>query len=545
MTDTRVEQVRELIRKHFPFDTPNPGQLESIEWVIMAFLKGVRHVVLQAPTGIGKSAIATTIHRVLKALSADHRTTIITATKGLQDQYVEMDRDIYDLKGRSNYKCPYNKGPYNSGQCRAFSSNGGCKKNVECPYIIRRRRWMEDAPLRMSNTSFQVSIPLAMQVEKENFAPLMIIDECHDVDDSIVEHTSIIYDMYSIAFLENDGFINLKNGIQQLIKMFEIHSHSEYFDVPLEITEFALDLSEQTESIIEYYEERITDELLKESEKEKIGDKIEEMGRLKDKLSLFANSMENGKWIIPNWDEKKVEIKPIFAWQVADFVLFQKAKFFLHMSATICGIDEYASTLGLTDFVYGEIPNPIPLNHRKVYYLPKFKINAKFNDYKELGEFIGQLVQRHQPDNGIIHCVSFKLGTDIFQNLPDKSGAFIGKDRNEIVQEMMHGKTGRLCISPSIEKGYDFKGDSSRYQIIAKVPYMYLGDPLIRLNSEYRAGWYARKAILRIVQAAGRSVRGVEDYANTYIIDSSFGRLLNDNREMFPQWFLDSIVEVG
>ena len=93
------QQVHELAKKHFPFDTPNPGQLEAVCWAVTEFLAGKKHVVIGAPTGIGKSAIATTIHRVLEEIKnpgrgMPWRTTIITATKGLQDQYVDMDRMI-------------------------------------------------------------------------------------------------------------------------------------------------------------------------------------------------------------------------------------------------------------------------------------------------------------------------------------------------------------------------------------------------------------------------------------------------------------------
>jgi Rad3-related DNA helicase len=82
----------------------------------------------------------------------------------------------------------------------------------------------------------------------------------------------------------------------------------------------------------------------------------------------------------------------------------------------------------------------------------------------------------------------------------------------------------------------------SRFQIIAKVPFLYLGDPLVKLNAERRPKWYARKAVLRIVQACGRSIRGVDDHAKTYILDLNFKRLLRDNMELFPEWFLASVV---
>lgn len=544
------EMLLTLAKKHFPFDTPNPGQLQAIVWVCSQFLKGEKHVVLQAPTGIGKSVIATTVDAVLKDLAKGFRTTIITATIGLQQQYIETDKRIYDLRGRTNYKCPFNKGPYNSGQCRTMRRNGGCVAKRECPYVIKRTKWCNEAELRSSNFSFQIEACDSLCMTEETKTQLMVIDECHEIDDAIVDHTSITIIPGQYRFTEELGFPQFYQGMVELHASLEAYSKQEYFDTPEQLSADCNVLSELSEDIQETLDNMISDKDsgLSDSKVERYGDMLELMQQVGDKLTLFGKASAGAKWIVNEYkndsESQLAIVKPIFAWQVADYALFRKADIFLHMSATICGIDEYASTLGLSKFVYGELDNPIPLNNRKIYYIPKFKVNAGFKDFEKMGMFMGKIIERHAPSNGLIHCVSYALGNNIFQHLPKKGGAFIGRDRNEIVDEMSNHNSGRVCISPSIVKGYDFKGDMSRFQVIAKVPYGYLGDPLIKLNSEYRSGWYARKAILQIVQAAGRSVRGVDDHATTYITDSSFGRLLHDNREIFPDWFLESIVEV-
>ena len=88
---------------------------------------------------------------------------------------------------------------------------------------------------------------------------------------------------------------------------------------------------------------------------------------------------------------------------------------------------------------------------------------------------------------------------------------------------------------------YDFKNDMCRFQIIAKVPFHYIGDKWVALNMGRDPEWYARKAIVRLVQASGRAVRGVNDYASTYIIDANFERLFKYNKHLFPKWYLDSV----
>jgi Rad3-related DNA helicase len=117
----------------------------------------------------------------------------------------------------------------------------------------------------------------------------------------------------------------------------------------------------------------------------------------------------------------------------------------------------------------------------------------------------------------------------------------VARDRFEVNDALEKHNSGAIIISPSIEKGVDLKDDMSRWQILPKVPYGYLGDPFIALNSQRHPDWYARRAILRIVQASGRSVRGVNDYADTYILDQNFVRLYQQNKDIFPDWFLDSL----
>jgi Rad3-related DNA helicase len=54
--------------------------------------------------------------------------------------------------------------------------------------------------------------------------------------------------------------------------------------------------------------------------------------------------------------------------------------------------------------------------------------------------------------------------------------------------------------------------------------------------------WYNWNTILRLVQAYGRSIRSKEDFANTYILDSSISYLIRNAREMLPKWFSDAII---
>jgi Rad3-related DNA helicase len=213
------------------------------------------------------------------------------------------------------------------------------------------------------------------------------------------------------------------------------------------------------------------------------------------------------------------------------------------MSATICGHDAYIKSLGIKreECEFIDLANPIPVENRLVRSLSAIKVSGDY-DRVRLAELVDKIIDRHPNQNGIIHTVSFALAEDIVKYSKNKKKMLVSNNRDEIVSRLMKFNSGTVILSPSIEQGYDFPGDMSRFQIIAKVPFLALGDPHTKLNLERHPEWYARKAILRLVQASGRSVRGVDDFASTYIIDSNLDMLIRRNRDLFPSWYLDSLV---
>lgn len=532
------EKIEELARIHFPYETPNPGQLEAIVNIVKDFLiDNRRHVILEAPTGVGKSAIAVTIHRVMKAINNNHRTQITTATKGLQDQYVgDFRDDILDLKGKTNYECPHNVGPYNSSGCRRYQAMKVCDKKTQCPYYIQRVEWCNRAELRSTNNSFSIEACPALVMLPENKANLMICDESHELDDHIIEHTALSFQMKDFTDLAKYGRLSLITKLSNIIKEFGKIGKG----VPFHPDENII-------SVVSVCLEEINEYLNLLGEKKGISDEentlLENLQSIQDKFSLFKTLADSGEWLLQEYETNtSVKLKSVYAHTVSEYGLFRKCDIFLHMSATICGFEEYARSLGLENYSTVTIENPIPIENRRIIVLPKFSLHRYFNDWEKYFKFIHAILMKHKDERGLIHSVSFDLANKIIDSLPSELArrAIVSNKRYEIMDHMKHNHNG-IVISPSIEKGYDFKGDLSRFQIIAKVPFGFLGDPHIKLNTERSSEWYARKTILRIVQASGRAVRGPTDYAKTYVIDAQILKLIANNSELFPEYYLDAI----
>ena len=101
----------ERVTAALPGAEARPGQLAMAE-AVGAAIAGGRHLVVEAPTGVGKS-----LGYLVPALRAgDRKVVITTATKALQDQLAHKDLPFLEehlgtpfewavLKGRSNYLC--------------------------------------------------------------------------------------------------------------------------------------------------------------------------------------------------------------------------------------------------------------------------------------------------------------------------------------------------------------------------------------------------------------------------------------------------------
>ena len=86
----------------FPFPSFREGQQHAVKQIAKRFYEGYQYVVLDAPTGAGKSAINS-------AFAIGYNTSYYTTPQNsLIDQIEEDDflKDHYKaLKGKSNYKC--------------------------------------------------------------------------------------------------------------------------------------------------------------------------------------------------------------------------------------------------------------------------------------------------------------------------------------------------------------------------------------------------------------------------------------------------------
>lgn len=255
MTKTNITTLVDSILKDQTFGKDfkfRPNQRETVENICNHYLEDPNGtVVIDAPTGTGKSIIAMWCSYILKHLG--NQGYIITSDKMLQSQY-EKDFMTYKLdwpsvKGVDNYECDVNGLPFSVGECKmrgyshAQSESLPCART--CDYLNARKKAI-DRPVTLLNYSFwliqqnyvnrrlaqkqsekdndipQIGGPMALNAELDldqfdNFFPFKkrdfcFFDEAHKVDEIVQEHFSPFFKKISlfstvtlIEFLVGEG----------------------------------------------------------------------------------------------------------------------------------------------------------------------------------------------------------------------------------------------------------------------------------------------------------------------------------------------------
>ncbi|MGA9745210.1 MAG: ATP-dependent DNA helicase [Nitrososphaeraceae archaeon] len=107
---------------NFPFKEIRPKQLEVLQQIADAINARYKYIVLEAPTGFGKSPVAIAVGRTLGT------SYICSATKDLQTQYTNDFPYLRAIKGMGNYDCLVKEDfvlekTYQCAQCKTTTDN--------------------------------------------------------------------------------------------------------------------------------------------------------------------------------------------------------------------------------------------------------------------------------------------------------------------------------------------------------------------------------------------------------------------------------------
>ena len=534
-----------MIYWSLPKFNPRNSQIRLINEINFAIGEGYKNIILEAGTGIGKSAIATTLANMYED------SYILTMTKQLQEQYLDdFDEMLVEIKGRGNYKCNYKgscdfciKAEYNLRRCSNCEYQLAFKRATEAKNVITNYDYLYYAG---------VANPILDSRE------LLILDEAHNLERKML--------MLSSSEL-NREYISTKFGIDifeplmHSSKSFnELKRNSEYW------VRLCDDLIKECKKRIKKIEgdanksvQVTLDEFENDPSKYSNFDYVEKQN-LEQDIKTFAGiglglaheeliiDLPNRDSILNNEMDISAEFKPF---SVADDTqnLLGMGNVCIFLTGTLGSKDKFCEWNNInpeeTYYIYEK--SPFDVEKRPIYAdfvgnmsgrrrgkTPNWKNKRAINKLNEL-------LSRHKNEKGVIHTSSNEQAFWIMDKLRDDRLVFVGgEDRNHTLKDFTKSKENTVLIGASIKDGVDFKGDLCRFQIVFKIPYPQLNEQ-VKYRKALDPKWFYYQTVMALMQAYGRGIRDMDDWCVMYIIDSSFKQLVEYNRGFFNEYFLEAI----
>jgi Rad3-related DNA helicase len=471
-----------------------------------AIIEGFRSndlVILDAPTGSGKTLIAEIVRQSLRS----EKTSYVCSSKTLQDQFAADFPNANVVKGRENYKTVYKDKTTNDCQGDSCSF---CPSKAACPYQ-RAKVMAEAARLACVNSSFQLY--------QSNYGSgfknrdLIIFDEADTLESQLMGFVEVYLPAKAANFLgkkipkPGTHLKTIKTWLIDWLNAAQAHART-----------------------LDEGRERRTWE-----------------GRCKTVSYLLKH------WNPENWvrqpHNNALVLKPVSVASYGQHVIWNKGEKFLLMSATVISPEMLVSDLGWSgSYSYVNVPMTFPVENRLIHAKRKgidMSHKMKEESWPKVANEIADIIRRHPDERILVHTVSYELTRFLVNHL-----GTIGRSVHHYLDASTREQAltsfrseGGVLLAPSMDRGVDFAHDDARVVIVPKVPFPNLSDRQIstRLHAPGGQEWYNVQTTRTLVQMTGRGVRSAEDWATTYILDSQFKRIYGQNRKLFPAWWREAI----
>lgn len=555
------------VDENFPLPEYRPGQRAAIIKTLESFNSGCRYVLLEAPTGSGKSAIGFTIGQLAE------KSYYLAPQKFLQDQLTSDFGDygrhtgerypMIDLKGRNAYTCNFwNRALADKGfdwsewgenedeikqkfgelSTRKFGCDRGqCKRDgqsklpycvdyekgiVECPYYVRMREARASKICLMNFHSFLFQTSVVKSFKKRQ---LLIIDEAHNTEDVLLKFVEL---KLSDRHFQSMGVrFPFRKSVDEYVAYFREIELEEKINHKLKEAIASLD----TKSEEEWKNQLLRYSILLEADPTQW-------------VSMFEES-DNGV-------SRTITLKPIFIDKFAQRYIFDQADYVLFMSATILSKRAVCEALGVKvqEAKMFRLNSTFPVENRPLYFRPSGRMGYEYKKatLPKMVEDINNICKHHQNERGIIHTHSFDILSTLIENCaPEVRSRFLHQrdsefDGNKQALLKRHSETpNSIIIAPAMHEGLDLKDDLGRFQIICKVPYPSKNDPQIAARMEISGEYYNWRAATKLTQSYGRIIRHDADWGCTYVLDADFKRFVQNCDDMLPTWFQEAIIWEG
>lgn len=534
------------IKQVFPFDSFREKQFDLVvETLHYLYQEDYDNVIIDAPTGVGKSAVNVT------AAQLSDKAFYVTPQKSLREQLQEDDvlSEYYEaLRGRADYTCGVTGD--NCSDCRINQNpKESCSNHNDCTYWQQKLTTM-DADMAVLTFAYLIidgSIPETTESGKVSFGDrdLLIVDECHNLESQVAS----LFAGFKVSpwTLPMEVF----DGIARGLDMDETTRHhqveGEMRTLQRRAREYVSDMTEDNREL-----------------DEEAAKKVEQCEKFLDKVEWFFDEIENGRdWVVEmditeygKSRHKCFKLKPVkvdkflknFVWSRADKRVLSTATMPYRNNP-----ERWQKQLGLPGKTHViRTGMPFDRGNRPIHtdcMIASMSNGGIDRHWDDVMASLNDIAEKHGEQKGLVHSASYTRAEDVWKDAGDyehlKDNVVF--DKPEMNTETMIDKwqegDDQVFVSPATTEGVDLVDEMCRWQVLLKVPFPSPGDPRVEylLDEVPHIGWdwYYEQTAMAIVQSVGRAVRSKDDYADYYVLDKKF----TDIREKveLPEWFEEAI----
>ena len=506
---------------------PRPEQKNIINEIIEAIEMGFKNIIVEAGTGTGKSAIATTIANYIGD------SYILTMTKQLQNQYLnDFEHMLTEIKGRSNYQCRLQ--PLKSCEdCIKAEANE--KKCGNCRYL-QALRYAQGHPCIITNYDYLFYAGNYANL----FGPreLLILDESHNLEKKIMTLIGKVLNRNNIfkhyqwdifyPIMQGATLKSIDNVDYWVSTLHELDSRARN-NRRNAVNTKTLELYDKDSKKFQYLISQLED-----TEARFIIELPTKKEILQDKL--IRGKFKNGL---------KAEFKPLTINDYSE-TLLKFGEYRLFLTGTLGNKEKFCEWIGIdskeTYYIY--VKSPFPVERRPI--IKSYAGSMSNNRWKNPSAIqkIKEIIKKHPGEKGVIHTSSNQQAWFIKKALASNLiWVAQGSTREDTIRRFETSNKPVILVGAGIKDGVDFKHDKCRFQIIFKIPYPSLAGKQVNIRTHYDESWYNYQTIMPLMQAYGRGIRDNDDYCTCYILDNDFEKLLMKFKYLFNEYFLEAIKQ--
>ncbi len=528
--------------------TKQEVQLEAIEFA--AYCQK-RFAVVCAPTGLGKELVAMSLAKLTGL-----RTCIITATKGLQEQYGKYHPyGLTTIQGKTNYGCNY----YPTKQrpdlvdldCREGSTMG-CEhtRGRGCVYEWHKAKARNEDIVNPNYAYWMAVNDKAKGLERtgaeaEEFGPnpfgLLILDEAHEAPNLVADYLSTkFYEGDVKAYVDPD---ELGDDVGQWKKF--CLKHLPELTAEIETTKMEIDNMGQRAKKMH----------------------VDILHRLEQRLEKFERviGMQEKDWVL----EKHIgtRVGRVWAFDVvwpgryAEHYLFCGIPKIVLMSATVTPKTMAKLGVGRDKYEYRAWPRIFPMNRCPIYYIPakdesgtSIRVTNKSTESQKRiwVEHMDALIEQRLDRRILIKTSSYKYQDYIMthsrfaQHMVGNTQDPNSDSAQEMFEKFIQLPVPTILCSPSFGTGWSFENDRAEFCIVSKIE---LRPPkgaskIMAARLEQDDEWADSETMTSLRQVAGRLQRNEEDRGEIVIVDATWSWFGPKNSHLAGKDFVSSVRTV-